>query len=63
MHVRQPKTAAARLGHHSAGFPLDCHIHALESLDEAAADRLQDILTAIRTRPSEPRVSRTMKRL
>jgi integrase len=44
------KTAADRLGHHSAGFTLDRYVHALESLDEDAADRLQDVLTRARGR-------------
>lgn len=43
-----PKTAADRLGHHSAGFTLDRYVHALESLDEDAADRIQDMLSAHR---------------
>lgn len=42
------KTAADRLGHHSTGFTLDRYVHALESLDEDAADRLRGLLASAR---------------
>jgi integrase len=38
------KTVADRLGHSSAAFTLDRYCHALPSLDEDAAERLQNLI-------------------
>ncbi len=45
-----PKVAADRLGHHSAAFTLDRYSHAVQALDEDAADRLQDVMQRARKR-------------
>jgi integrase len=42
------KTTADRLGHHSPAFTLDRYVHAPESLEEDAADRLQAVMTLAR---------------
>jgi integrase len=45
-----PKTVADRLGHTSVGFTMDRYCHAVKSLDEDAAERLQDVLDRSRRR-------------
>lgn len=47
-----PKVAADRLGHHSAAFTMDRYVHALQSMDEDAADRLQNMVSAARKQAS-----------
>ena len=44
------RVAADRLGHHSAAFTLDRYVHAVRSLDDEAADRLQTMVSAARKR-------------
>jgi integrase len=39
-----PKVAADRLGHFSAGFTLDRYSHAVQGLDAEAADKVQEVL-------------------
>jgi integrase len=46
------KTTADRLGHHSPAFTLERYTHAVRALDDDAADRLQEALTAARRKAS-----------
>ena len=55
------KATADRLGHHSAGLTLDRHVHALDSLHEDAADRLQDTATAARNGAVKRKVTGVMR--
>ena len=40
-----PKTIAARLGHKSVRTVLDVYGHIYEGIDEAAADRLEEVIS------------------
>jgi len=44
------ETAAVRLGRHSVDFTLDRDVHALESLDDDAADGVQAMVEVARQR-------------
>jgi len=47
------KTTADRLGHHSPAFTLERYTHAVRTLDDDAADRLQAALKQVRRKAAD----------
>jgi len=43
-----PKIVSERLGHASVAFTLDTYSHVLPGLQQAAADRLDQLMTGVR---------------
>ncbi len=55
--VGHPKVIQERLGHASIKTTLDTYGHLFEGLDEAAADRLEEVWRASRAEPARNRAS------